>query len=291
MSETAQPHPAGGRIVVGVDGSASSLAAVGWAADEARRRGLGLQLLHADIVPTLTGAAAAPGADGDSALWLQRAAAVAESRSPGVGIVTTGRSGWPVPLLLEEAAGAALVVLGSRGLGGFTGALVGSTAVGVTVHSPVPVVIVRGDGVTAAGLPVVVGVDGSPVSADAVTFAFDAADRRGVPLVAVMSWSDVVLSAVAGTLDLLTDWAEVKREHERALGSALAGHQDRYPDVPVERVLVHDRPVRALLRESERAQLLVVGSRGRGGFAGMLTGSTSHALIYHAKIPLAVVRG
>ncbi|WP_189226392.1 universal stress protein, partial [Saccharothrix coeruleofusca] len=129
---------------------------------------------------------------------------------------------------------------------------------------------------------VVVGVDGSPVSEQAVAFAFEQASSRAAPLTALIAWTDLPTGGV--------DWARVEQERRRLLAERLAGWQEKYPDVRVTRVVVRDRPVRALLAAARGARLLVVGSRGAGGFQGMLLGSTSQALVSHAPCPLAVVR-
>ena len=134
---------------------------------------------------------------------------------------------------------------------------------------------------------VVVGVDGSPVSERALAFAFDEAALRGAPLVAVHTWLDLVADPVVG---LLTDWAAVEAEEQVVLGERLAGWARKHPDVPVRRVVRRDGPTHALLTEAEGAQLVVVGSRGRGGFAGLLLGSVSHAVLHRSPCPVAVVR-
>lgn len=169
----------------------------------------------------------------------------------------------PTPVLIAESARAREVVVGSHGLGGFTGALVGSTAVALSNHGECPVVVVRG---TQNDGPVVVGVDLSPESDPAIGFGFQEAAASGVPLVAAMAHAD-----------------------EQSLDTRMSGWLRKYPDVAVEHVL-GERPIPLLLELGHRAGLLVVGSRGRGGFAGMLLGSTSQALIYHAPCPVAVVR-
>jgi nucleotide-binding universal stress UspA family protein len=166
--------------------------------------------------------------------------------------------------------------------------LVGSPAVSVAAHGECPVVVVRAgdDGVIRTEGPVVAGVDGSPTSIRALGAAFDEASWRGARLVAVHSWqdSDYVPEYVA----LGAEPAE--EERARVLAESLAGWQEKYPDVEVERVVVKDRPRHQLLERSATAQLVVVGSRGRGGFKGLLLGSTSQALVYHAGCPVLVVR-
>ncbi|NUT91962.1 MAG: universal stress protein, partial [Saccharothrix sp.] len=218
--------------------------------------------------------------------WLVEAEAAAKAAAD-VEVESVLEHSGAAGAMVWESERARLVVLGSRGLGGFTGLVVGSVAVAVAAHGRCPVVVVRGE--DRADGPVVVGVDGSPASEDAVDFAFEAASARGVPLKAVHAWSDFLVDGPYGSR-LTVDWAQVEAAEQRLLAERLAGRAEKYPDVVVQRLVVRDRPVRALLAEAEGAGLLVVGSRGHGGFTGMLLGSTSQALVHHATCPLAVVR-
>ena len=138
---------------------------------------------------------------------------------------------------------------------------------------------------TPAMAPVVVGIDGSPASESATAIAFDEASRRGVELVAVHAWSDYAVSELPGI-----EWSDLQKQAEETLAERLAGWQERYPDVTVRRVVVLDRPAHQLLEQSESAQLTVVGSHGRGGFAGMLLGSVSSAVAESARMPVIVAR-
>ncbi|MFM9035268.1 MAG: universal stress protein, partial [Mycobacterium sp.] len=133
--------------------------------------------------------------------------------------------------------------------------------------------------------PVVVGVDGSPASESALAVAFEEASLRGVDLVAVHAWSDSGVFEFPGA-----DWSTLQALGEETLGERLAGWQERFPDVLVRRVVVADRPAHQLLEQAESAQLLVVGSHGRGGFAGMLLGSVSTAVVHGARMPVIVAR-
>jgi nucleotide-binding universal stress UspA family protein len=166
--------------------------------------------------------------------------------------------------------------------------MVGSTAAALAAHAHSPTVVVRGT--TTTDGPVVVGVDGSPAGEAAIGFAFEAASLRDAPLTAVLSWPDSLLEGRVQSTLFTTAEAEIVQEQERVLAERLAGWQEKYPDVPVERVVVRDRAAHALLRIAEHARLLVVGSRGHGGFTGLLLGSTSQALVHHAPCPVAVVR-
>jgi nucleotide-binding universal stress UspA family protein len=181
-----------------------------------------------------------------------------------------------------------MVVLGSRGLGGFTGMLIGSTAVGVTAHGHCPVVVARGsEGRTG---PVVVGVDGSPTSELALAMAFEEASLRRAELIAVHAWSDVPTQSYAAANRTLEQWDAEQVKAEELLAERVAGYREKYPDVVVTRSVTKDQPVANLLAHAAVAQLVVVGSRGRGTFSGLLLGSTSQAMIYHAPCPVLVAR-
>jgi nucleotide-binding universal stress UspA family protein len=132
--------------------------------------------------------------------------------------------------------------------------------------------------------PVVVGVDGSPASELATEIAFDEASRRGVELIVLHTWTDLNFEFPA------IRWNDLSEEAERALSEQLAGWCERYPDVAVRRVVMPDEPARQLLAQAETAQLVVVGNRGRGGFAGMLLGSVSSAVVHSATAPVIVAR-
>jgi nucleotide-binding universal stress UspA family protein len=293
MQEGADRRP----VVAGVDGSEGGLQAVRWAAVEAARRRLPLRLLAAHAWPS-GGLVGDPGLGVDPRAVLRDAvlghldtAARAAARVAGdLEIERVEVTGFPEAVLEAESRRAELVVVGNRGLGGFTGLLIGSVAVALAAHAECPVVVVRGaepDQAAPLPEPVVVGVDGSPQSEAALAFAFAAADLRRVPLVAVHAWWDLLVDP---TMAPLVDWDAAEADEHEVLAERLAGWTQTYPDVPVRRLVVRDRPARALVEESGRAQLVVAGSRGRGGLRGMLLGSVSQALLHHAHCPVAVVR-
>lgn len=286
-------------VVVGVDGSASAVTAAEWAADEAARRGAELRVVHANLWPTVRMPAGhypiefqQPLLEHSRAL-VATAVAAAGARQPHLTITNALVPTTSVDLLIAESRAAQLLVLGARGIGGVPGMLAGSVAIAVSSHARCPVAVIRphpADVAPPTGGPVVVGVDGSPKSRPALRFAFDAASCLGAPLLALHTWLDIAVDAPRGHPIWMIDWDQVREDEERMLAERLAGWQEDYPDVKVQRIVVRDRPVRSLLDAATTAQLMVVGSRGRGGIGGMLLGSTSHALIHHCPCPLVVVR-
>ncbi|MFE7131063.1 universal stress protein [Streptomyces sp. NPDC057638] len=289
-----------GPVVVGVDGSPSSLAAVDTAAGEARLRGVGLRVVHAFIWPLMRGVPLGPATAGpqDGGLrpiaerTLAEAVTRAHAAEPAIEVTGDLVTGEPLTILEAESRRASLVVVGSRGMGGFVGLLVGSTAVHLAAHGRCPVLVVRGAADPAG--PVVVAVDGSRRGTAAVEFAFAEASSRGAELVALHAWSGWTERGdddPGHPANLVDSENRVSATEERLLAEALAGHRARYPDVKVVPRLVHASPRQALIEASSSARLLVVGARGRGGFTGLLLGSVSQAMVHHAGCPVAVVRG
>ncbi|HTK61145.1 MAG TPA: universal stress protein [Pseudonocardia sp.] len=290
-------------IVVGIDGSSSANRAAVWAAEEAVARHSPLNLVYAyewaaDEGPGRVALRANARYRDVFLLYAQDRIREATERIrtavPEVELTTELVVGQPTHVLTERSADAALMVLGSRGLGGVSGLLLGSVAVGLVAHAKCPVVVVRGDErhpevdlTSEAGAPVVVGLDGSPMSEAALAFAYEAASAYGSPLVAVHAWQ---LSTEDSRLLPYVDMDMVQDEEERLLAEQTAGWGEKYPDVIVRREVVKGRPGRILLEHSAGARLLVVGARGRGGAAGLLLGSTSQALIHRAECPVAVIR-
>lgn len=283
-------------MVVGVDGSPRSLMAVDLGVHEARLHHRPLRLVHAFVWPLLgvylgpspegpPGGGLAADADRIIAEALTRATAAAPELRVTAEVVT----GAVVPVLLDEASRAALVVLGDRGLGGFTGLLVGSVAVQVAAHAPGPVLVARGS--ARAGGPVVVGVDGSTVSAAAAEFAFAEAAAREAELVVLRTWYGGVPTQVEDDLPLIYDPDDVQSELAKDLSGAIAELRSRHPTLPVREEVRYGRAAHALVDASHGAQLVVVGARGRGGFAGLLLGSVSQAVLHHAGCPVAIVPG
>ncbi|TWD25328.1 nucleotide-binding universal stress UspA family protein [Streptomyces sp. T12] len=288
-----------GVVVVGVDGSASALTAVETAAREARLRGASLKVVHAFMWPAMhvpMGPSPLGPSDGGLQSVVERLLADAVERAeaavPGVDVSGSVVTGEPLTVLEAQSRAAELVVVGSRGMGGFVGLMVGSTAVHLAAHGRCPVLVVRGE--ARPDGPVVVGVDGSGANAAAVDFAFREADLRDTPLVAVHAWT-AWNAALPAPQDPAEPYANppgaLAEEERRLLAEALAGHRERYPGVVVEQRVVHGPTREALIEAGRTARLTVVGARGRGGFTGLLLGSVSQALLHHAPSPVAVVRG
>ncbi|MFE8991414.1 universal stress protein [Streptomyces collinus] len=285
-------------VVVGVDGSASSLDAVGAASHEAAIRGAELRLVHAfgrssSHLPAggppwnPAGSGVRELLDGTLAAAERRARAVA----PQVGISRDVTVGEPLVVLEIASRTASLVVVGSRGLGAFSSLLLGSTSGHLAAHGRCPVLVVRGRQNRSG--PVLLAVDDSPASEEAVRFAFTEASLRGADLAALhvcRTGSADVYDGPADPPFVTYDETHLREHAERVLDAALAGPRASHPDVPVVRKPVAGRVRHTLIDASADAQLLVVGARGRGGFRGLLLGSVSQAVLHHAQCPVAVVR-
>lgn len=280
-------------IVVGVDGSAASQAAVRWAAHEAATRNAPLTLVHV-VNATMSTWPHSPVPDFEK--WLAQRGRQFLDEASGIVAAAVRTAGQPevhslmliaaaVPTLVDLSKEAEVMVVGNRGGGAMAGYLLGSVSSGLVYHAHCPVVIVHDEDPPLSEAPVLVGIDGSPASESATAIAFDEASRRGVDLIALHAWSDREIFELPGL-----DWSIVKSQEELSLAERLAGWQERYPDVNVHRLVVCDRPARQLVQRSEDAQLVVVGSHGRGGFAGMLLGSVSAAVVHSARVPVIVAR-
>jgi nucleotide-binding universal stress UspA family protein len=281
-------------VVVGVDGSASSNTALDLATYEANLRRRPLCLVHAFIWPYLhvpLGPSPYGPTEGGLRHQAERILADAYTRAhaaaPDLDIHAELITGEASAVLLHSSHTAELIVIGDRGLGGFTGLLIGSVAVQLAAHANCPVLIARA--VTDPAAPVLLGADGSPANDPAVGFAFEEASRRAVPLIALHAWTHPVSTGPGDMMPLVYDRTQMETEETRLLAEALAGWHDKYPDLTVRRELVHDGARTALIEATTRAQLVVVGTRGRGGFTGLLLGSVSQAVLHHAHCPVAIV--
>lgn len=278
-----------GSIVVGVDGSAPSTAALHWAIEEAARRSHPLHLVHAwGVEYGLTAEPFGPPADDE---LLQTARDTVARRAPELEVTTTSAHTFPASTLIALSERAHTIVVGSRGRGAVGSAVLGSVALTVVMHAACPVAVVRGATTTHPHSPAIVGVDGSDLSHHAVECAFEQAASREVPLIALHAF-DLQTVHRSGAPAPRRQWASLEKQNKAMLDTALEPARARHPQVTVHARFVHDYPSRALLEaaQSTAAQLLVVGSRGRGGFRGMLLGSVSQRLIQQAPCPVLIVR-
>lgn len=285
-------------VVVAVDGSPSAKVAVDWAARAAAMRNLDLtlvQVLASPVAMTFPETPMPPG----YAKWQEdqgkenikaALAIVSDIEVPARPARVRGEiaTGSTIPTLVELSEQATMLVVGSRGHGWLRRSLLGSVSSGLIRHAHCPVAVIHDEDMPAlnpATAPVVVGCDGSPVSETAVAIAFEEASFRGVPLVAINVWTELTVNEVPGI-----DFPAGAVEAERVLAEQLSGWQERYPDVEVRRVVAAGRPADQIIEQSKSAQLVVVGSHGRGGFTGMLLGSVSTAVVQSVQTPVIVAR-
>jgi len=284
-------------IVVGVDESPAAKVAVQWAARDAELRKIPLTLVHATSPEVATWpnvrlpAGLARWHRDHGRRLVDDAFKVAEEATQHGGPAEVHTEILPsaaVPTLVDLSKDAEMVVTGCRGSGRWPGRLMGSVSSGLLHYAHCPVAIVHDEDPLMphpSKAPVLVGIDGSSASELATAIAFDEASRRNVGLIAVHAWSDVDVSEWPGI-----DWPATQSMAEEVLAERLAGWQEQYPDVQVSRTVVRDQPARQLVQRSEEAQLVVVGSRGRGGFAGMLVGSVGETVAQMARMPVIVAR-
>jgi nucleotide-binding universal stress UspA family protein len=283
-------------MVVGVDGSPAAKVAVDWAARDAASRGATLTLVH--VVSSVLGSLSQTPLPTGIGQWQQQKAhkalddamEVVTAVQRDVGPLEVGTEIYyssAVPTLVDMSKGADMIVVGSRGHGAL-GNLLGSVSAGVVQHAHCPVAVIHDEDPLMpypAHAPVLVGIDGSPASELATAIAFDEASRRRVDLVALHAWTELGVGDVLGM-----NWLDMQTSEDAALAERLAGWQEQYPGVNVQRLVVCDHAARTLVEHSEKAQLVVVGSHGRGGFAGMLLGSVSSAVVQSARMPVIVAR-
>lgn len=290
-------------VLVAMDGSDAASAALQWAAAEAALRGRPLVIVN--VYSARIGGY--PGDSSGALLEVLRKSsdevlsdgvAAVRAHWPDLTITAVTRTGGVIPELIEQARGKELAVVGSRGLGGFTGLLLGSVGMGLASHAPCPVAVIRGEAPPpSAGseAPVVVGVDGSHEADRALLAAFREAQLRHCPLRVVHAWQDPTTDVYTSGVDRTVQLDEFNEAAWRSLAaqtldSSLASTRANFADVEVEEIVDWRRPTIALPDQAKDAQLLVVGSRGRGAFKGLLLGSTSRVMIQHAPCPVLVVR-
>ena len=278
-------------IVVGIDGSVGSRAALGWAIDEAVRRVAPVELVHS-WRPMYRATHDAAG-DSEAELIAKEhgagllAAAVGSATVTAPQVVATTHllRGRPSAALLDAAAKAQLLVVGARGVGGFSGLSLGSVSLHVVTHAPCSVVVVRS--ARAVG-PVVVGIDGSTESKAVLRVALDEATSRHCPLVVISAL--FVHSRAEGVLDRERAFAAAQANASHALGQLLDRVSTDYGAIEISQSQPIGYPVQVLANASMSAQLLIVGARGGGGFPGMSLGSTAHAVVHNAHCTVMVVR-
>lgn len=294
-------------VIVGVDGTDSSRYALEWSAYQAMLRGLGVRIVAAAGPLTHVGAfggytdadrSAPPGGTHtrNAERLLEYAGDWVSRLFPELRVETRLSYVRPVEALLAEASaeGSVAVVVGSRGLSGIAAAFVGSVGLELAARSPVPVVVLPHEHASAHGVRgrVIVGIDGSDPSRRALDFAFAQADFADTELVAVSAWQPLVAFAAAtGPIppELFDDETAAEAARQ-TMEEDLDGPRLRHPGVAVRTRVVRAHPVVALLEEASPADLIVVGSRGRGGFRGLLLGSVSHSVLHGAKGPVAILR-
>jgi len=262
-------------VVAGIDGSAAAETAIRWAVDEAVSRKASLRLVHAFVWPEfnvpLGATDLAPGLRAGADKVVEESVRLARKLEPGLEIEGTRYDGFPAPVLLRQSKQADVLAIGSRGLSVTLGALIGSTGLDLAANAHCPVVIVRPDQSLDAGDHVVIGYDGSSASIAALEFGLDYARRHDLRVRVIAAKP---LYGAEGRVDHLDLASEL---HGRPGWAAL------------EIVEITGHPAEQVLRHSGDARLIVLGSRGRGGFAGMLLGSVSQTVLHHALCPVAVI--
>jgi len=293
-------------VVAGADGSPESLAAAEWAAREAVRRDVPLHLVHAsDWSPDQAPSAAASVVRRHLGRGILRAAEDRIARTcPEVRLTDEQIEGPAAEVLSQAAQQAELLVLGSRGLSGFTGFLVGSVAQAVVARANRPVVLVEAgersehehlpdeDGHTSLLTPyrdVVLGIDVSEPCDEVIEFAFEAARLRGATLHAIHAWDNASVIALGPGEPGIGEGSRREEEWRAFLTVVLQNWRDKYPGVKVTETVVKDRAATLLVRAASGAGLLVVGRRVRETRLGRHTGPVTHSVIHHARCPVAVV--
>lgn len=287
MASKTAPRP----VVVGFDSSGEGDAAFDWALAEAVRRDLPLHMLVARGVLY----AAAPGI-GATTPWpddladelLAEARKYALAHAPDVKVTVETALGSPASVLVQASRDAELVVVGRHHHTALGEALTGSTSTQVVAHASCPVVVVDKAGEHDAKAPIVVAVDGSPANAAALAFAFERAAALGAPLVAVHAWWFDPPGKIGVSWLSEEQVTDLGRAERALLDETVAAWAEKYPAVKVRKVLVRELPVVAVLAEAADAQLIVTGSRGHGGFVGLMIGSVSQGLLHHRGRPCAL---
>lgn len=289
-------------VIVGLDGSARDVTALEWAVGAATRAGKPVHLLHAHEVGNelLAADASAFGGiitTGQADVFgrddvLRTTLASARERWPELRF--SGSDPWerPEQALIEASEGAYLVVVGSEPRRGLDRLLLGRSSLATAMHAACPVVVIPEGVRTGPEGPVVIGLDGSPHSRAAAERGFQIASVRGTPIVAVLAWYIEVIDGVVVTTPGSEGWSTVVAGHRTLAESILEPLRKRHPDVGVEVRVERGKAAQTLVEQADEtgAGLVVLGSRGRGGFAGMMLGSVSHRVLESAPCPVMIVR-
>ncbi|MFE9557784.1 universal stress protein [Streptomyces sp. NPDC006703] len=285
------------RIVVGLDGTKESVAASHWAAREARLRSAPLHLVHAEEwstpldIPVTAADVRRRWADA----LLREAADELRSSHPGVAVSTESFDGRPATSLAVLAGSASMLVLGSRGLGGLTGFILGSLAMELIHTIERPVVLVRASedaeahpGEHHRDRELVVGLDTSRPCDALLAFAFEEASRRSCTLHAVHTWKLPPVAGYGAAYDPRLH-AQLDLSARAGLNDLLRPWQEKYPTVHVTGHASAGHPAWQLLEKASGAGLLIVGRRIRRSPVGAHIGPVTHAVIHHARVPIAVI--
>ncbi|MDO3401550.1 universal stress protein [Mycolicibacterium neoaurum] len=280
-------------IVVGVDGTSAALHAARWAGALAERLAAPLQIVHAgphighqfsDAVGALV-AAGAQAAREASPQILKAAAEAVRQVHPNVDITTTSLDEPVEDALKKLSRHARIIVVGCDELTPGAALLVGSLTLDLCGHTRCPVVAWRGESLIPNTKPIVVGVDGS--SDTVLDLAFELAAALHAPVQAVHAWS-MRVTAGDSAIPFLIDWAAIELEQVKTLNRTVEPYCRSHPDVAVDVLVDAASPRRALLKQLSDAQMVIVGSRGRGALAATVLGSTSLNLLHHSPVPVVV---
>lgn len=291
-----------GAVVACVDGSSRDGAVMAYAAASAARQGAPLHVLNVreslasmlvpgdpSFAPSQATLEQLDRYDGSDEV-VTSAVAVAQSVAPTLTVTSSRPWGTAVQTILAAGERAGLLVLGSGRKGALARFFLGSTALSVAAHARCAVVVVGPEGIPEPTQGrVMVGVDGSDDSRAALRYAAREASQRGAELVCLIVWTIEVVDGYVVTTEGSPAWRSVEERYQELLDEMVDPVRAEYPDLAVQAEVVHGGVVPALVGCTRESDLVVVGSRGRGGFTGMLLGSVSQSLLHEALCPVAVV--
>lgn len=291
MDATRGPRP----VIVGLDGSGPSEAALDWAVRESVKQQRPLHIVHTEWYAFSPGPMESEARlRHDARVFADGAVAAAKRTAPELEVAAVVGQDHPARVLVGLSEHAEMVVVGSRGLGGFAGLLLGSVSHEVAAHAHCPVVVVGDhyrDGLHASSTGrVVVGVDVAHPSDPVLGAAFAYATTHSVGVLAVHAWVPYYLEGALVGAPMIGDWREDIATGREALRTAMTPWRAKYPEVTLEERVVMAPAAEALVRLGEDAALIVVGTRGRGELASLALGSVSHDVLRRARCPVMVVR-